>query len=122
MLGDEDRLFLHLGLHVSFLESFLGILVGFEADETSSVFLQVYGSRSDSAKLGEKLFELIILEVVRKVLDEKVGVLITLLFSIFFLDVALNLDLLSELATIVELLDSFLSALLGLELDITKTS
>ena len=43
-MRDENRLILDLGLHVSSLKSSLGILVGFEADESGSVFLHVDGS------------------------------------------------------------------------------
>jgi hypothetical protein len=93
---------LNLELHAGGLESLLGILVIFIADESCSVFLEIDGGGDDVSELLEKVMELSIAEVAWKILNEQICVVFANVFSLVLLDVVQDIDLVAHLLATVE--------------------
>lgn len=88
MRGHEDgavSVFGCLELLIHTLFSCLGFGVIFEADESGPIVLCVHLSRNDISVFLENISQLSVVHVCWKVLDEEVGVFLTLIFSISLL-------------------------------------
>lgn len=102
VLRHNNGLLLNLELHAGGLESLLGILVIFIADESCSVFLEIDGGGDDVSELLEKVMELSIAEVAWKILNEQICVVFANVFSLVLLDVVQDIDLVAHLLATVE--------------------
>jgi uncharacterized protein YacL len=107
---------------VGSLEGSLSMLMGLEANKACSIFLGIYLCGNNISEWGENFLEFVIREIIRKILYEKVGIFFSLFFSITFFDMMLNLNLLSIVVAVVEFFDRLLGILLGLKLNVSKTS
>ena len=84
---DGEVVFACLKLLIHTLFSCLGFSVIFEADESSPIVLCVQLSRNDISVFLENISKLSVVHVCWKVLDEEVGVFLTLIFSVSLLGV-----------------------------------
>jgi uncharacterized protein YacL len=107
---------------VGSLKGSLSMLMDLEANKACSIFLCINLRGNNISEWGENFLEFVIREIIRKILNEKVGIFFSLFFSITFFDMMLNLNLLSMLVAVVEFFDRLLGTLLGLKLNVSKTS
>jgi len=124
MWHHDDSVVVDFDLHLaSSFNSFFGIFVFCETNESCSWFIRVEFVRSHLTKLLEETLQILNWKSwLWQILNVQVGISVTLVLSVILLGMNHNLDIFFTNLGIVQLLDCLLGSILSFKLNITKSS